>query len=140
MRSFSSGAEVVAAVGADLGYTSWRQIDQTAVDRFNEATSGSRRPMIHVPDMLVLSAISPLLKELYEVDNVASRLNYGAEIIRFHEPVQVGTALRARGSVHAAEASSAGLRVTFRMEIEAATGRQPVCVADVIVLLVGLTA
>lgn len=136
MRTFESVQAFAQAVGHDLGSTSWLTIDEERVAAFIRATNKSQTRPETVPSLMVLSAVSPLLKELYDVENVTMRINYGLDSIRFTTPVPLGSRLRAIASLRVAEATEAGYRFTIRMLIEREGSDEPVASADVIAVLV----
>jgi acyl dehydratase len=102
---------VIAAVGTEVGVSSWRTVTQDMIDKFADATDD--RQFIHVdPDraaaetpfggtiahgFLTLSLLSTLAYEsLHPVENVELSVNQGFETMRFVAPVKTGSRVRAR--------------------------------------------
>jgi acyl dehydratase len=146
---FASPAEVAAAVGQDLGPSRAVTVDQNRIDGFAAVTED--RQWIHTdPDRaaqgpygstiahgyLTLSLVSVFLEDLFEVDGVDSRINYGLNSVRFPAPVQVGSVLRASGTVLGVREKGDGMQVNLRVAVEREGGVRPVCVAEIVVLLV----
>jgi acyl dehydratase len=60
-------------------------------------------------------------------------VNYGCDKVRFPAPVPVGSRLRGRGVVQAAEAiRGEGVQVTVRISVEIEGNDKPGCVVDTI--------
>lgn len=124
-RVFASLDELRAAVGEQLGWTDWLEIDQKRIDAFAEATGDHQ--WIHVdPEraaggpfgstiahgFLTLSLIPSLTPRLFRVDGVTMGVNYGVNKVRFPAPVPVGS--RLRGTALIAEVTEAGGGVQLR--------------------------
>ncbi len=145
MTAFSSLADLTAAVGTELGTSEWHVIDQERVNLFADATEDHQ--WIHVdPERakesqfgstiahgyLTLSLIPVLAKECYSVDGIRMALNYGSEKVRFPAPVPVGTAIRARAELLAADEVPGGVQALVRFTISSEAGPKPHCVAETI--------
>ena len=146
-KSFNGVDEVVNAVGTPLGETEWLEITQEQVNQFAEATGDHQ--WIHVDverakagpfggpiahGFLTLS----LLPKFFEVaiDVVESRMgvNYGLNRVRFMAPVPVGSRLRGRMKLLAAEPIAGdGMQMTWEMTVEREGSAKPVCVAESLV-------
>src|SRR4051794_19543923 len=111
-QSFNGVDEVVHAVGTTLGETAWLEITQEHVNQFAEATGDHQ--WIHVDverarkgpyggtiahGYLTLSLIARFGDELFKVDGVTAKLNYGVNKVRFPAPVPVGRRGPPRGAV-----------------------------------------
>ena len=142
---FSSAQEVLEAVGKDLGATEWVELTQERVNKFADATDDHQ--WIHVdPERaktgpfgacvahgyLTLSLASKFLPELVAYDGLTMGVNYGCERVRFPAPVRVGSRIRGRGEVVAAEEVKGGVQVTIRITVEIEGGAKPGCVVDTI--------
>jgi len=160
VRVFNRPADVLAAVGEEVGPGSWVELTQSRVDAFAAATGD--RQWIHVdPERaaagpfggtvahgyLTLALIPMLAADVLAFEGCAARINYGTEKVRFPQPLRVGRRVRARGVVNDARqgpGSAAGsVRVILHWTVEiedpaASTGvsPKPACVADTLVLLV----
>ncbi|WP_460390553.1 MaoC family dehydratase [Actinophytocola sediminis] len=135
-------AGLLALSGTDLGVTEWRVITQDQVDSFADATGDHQ--WIHTdPERaatgpfggtiahgyLTLSLLIPLFGELLVIEDVAVRVNYGLEKVRFPAPVPVGGRVRMAGTVAAAEEVRGGVQLLLDFTVELADSDKPVCVA-----------
>lgn len=144
--SFDSVHSVLAAVGRDLGHTDWLGIDQQRINQFADATGDHQ--WIHVdPERarsgpfgatvahgyLTLSLANFFLPQLLSYQRLKMGVNYGCEKVRFPAPVKVGSRVRGRGEVVAAEAIKGdGVQVTVRITVEVEGLDKPGCVVDTI--------
>jgi acyl dehydratase len=146
-------SELLAAGERDLGSSAWWLIEQSRVDRFADATSDHQ--WIHVDatraakapfgativhGYLLLALLPGLLGEVIEVTDSAMTVNYGTEKLRFTAPVRVGSRVRLKVRLHAAEERPAGILYRLGIEIEIESGQRPALVGDVLFLAVPLTA
>ncbi|MFD3340868.1 MaoC family dehydratase [Streptomyces anthocyanicus] len=142
-RIFASADEVKAAVGEQLGYTDWQEVDQKRIDLFAEATGDHQ--WIHVdPERaaagpfggtiahgyLTLSLLPLFGPQLIRVDGVKMGVNYGTNKVRFPSPVPVGSRLRATAVVTGVEDVKGGIQVSVAFTVEREGGDKPVCVAE----------
>ncbi|MCM1974240.1 MULTISPECIES: MaoC family dehydratase [Streptomyces] len=142
-RSFASVDELKAAVGEQLGYTDWLEIDQKRIDLFAEATGDHQ--WIHVdPERaakgpfrttiahgyLTLSLLPLFGPQLMSVEGVQMGVNYGTNKVRFPAPVPVGSRLRATATIAGVEDVKGGVQVTVAFTVEREGGDKPVCVAE----------
>jgi len=142
-RIFTSADEVKAAVGEQLGYTDWLEVDQKRIDLFAEATGDHQ--WIHVdPEKaaagpfggtiahgyLTLSLLPLFGPQLIRVDGVKMGVNYGTNKVRFPSPVPVGSRLRATAAVTGVEDVKGGIQVSVAFTVEREGGDKPVCVAE----------
>ncbi|MFD6453494.1 MaoC family dehydratase [Nocardia sp. NPDC060220] len=149
MKIFQNIGEVEAAVGTHLGHSGWHTVTQDQIDLFAEATGD--RQWIHVdPDKaalgpfgttvahgyLTLSLVPHLFSQVYRIDGVQMSVNYGADRLRFPAPVPVDSKVRAGVELLTVVDSGAGHRVTTRVTVEREDGDKPVCVVDVVALVV----
>ena len=149
MRTFSGVDEFEKAVGGHLGHSGWHTITQEQVDGFADATGDHQ--WIHVdPERaaegpfggtiahgyLTLSLLPMLSKEIYRVEGLTMGVNYGANKVRFPAPVPVGSRIRAGAELLSLERGPSGARATLRVTIEREGGDRPVCVAEILSLLV----
>lgn len=149
MRVFANVEAVKNAVGEALGSSDWITIDQTMIDRFAEATGDFQ--WIHVDraraaaspfgttiahGFLTLSLLAGLSQQVYRVDNLAARLNYGCNKVRFTTPVPSGKRVRAHFKAQAAEDALQGMRLTSLATVELEGAAKPACVAELVSLLI----
>ncbi|MFE7167593.1 MaoC family dehydratase [Streptomyces sp. NPDC057616] len=142
-RIFRSVDELKAAVGEQLGYTDWLEIDQKRIDLFAEATGDHQ--WIHVdPEKaaagpfgttiahgyLTLSLLPLFGPQLMGVEGVRMGVNYGTNKVRFPAPVPVGSRLRATARISAVEDVAGGVQVAVAYTVEREGGEKPVCVAE----------
>lgn len=135
-----------AMAGRDLGASGWHDVTQERVSAFAQATEDFEP--IHVdPEaaratglegtiahgMYTLSLSVKLLYELYETRGMERWLNYGFDRVRFVAPVPVGSRIRMRGRVAAADESDAGVRLRVEETFELEDGGV-VCVAEAVYL------
>jgi acyl dehydratase len=135
-------------VGEELGPSRWLEIDQATIDAFAACT---RDPQwIHVDreraaagpfgitvahGFLTLSLCVPLLNEVSPFSSESMFLNYGVDRVRFPAPVPAGSRIRARFAVISVEEQPTGERVALRATVEREGGEKPVCVADLVLLV-----
>jgi len=142
MRSFEDVRELLAAAGADLGATAWREITQEQVDGFADTTGDHQ--WIHVDTeraaagpyggtiahgMLTLSLVPVLIGEVVSV-SATYGLHYGFEKVRFTAPVPVGSRIRAHVTVLRTAPVEGGTKATFGVTIEIEGATKPACVAE----------
>lgn len=143
---FDSVASVLAAVGTELGATDWVSVTQERINTFADATGDHQ--WIHVdPERartgpfgacvahgyLTLSLANLFLPELVSYQRLKLGVNYGCDKVRFPALVRVGSRLRGRGLVLAAEpVKGDGVQVTVRVSVEIEGMDKPGCVVDTI--------
>lgn len=142
--------EVAAAVGEHLGYSDWLEVTQERVDAFAAATDD--RQWIHVdPERaaatdfggtiahgyLTLSLLPALGAEIFDIDGVRMKINYGTNKIRFPAPVPVGCRIRCGARIQALERTPKGANLVTAYVIEIEGGERPALVAETIRVLVG---
>ncbi|MBF6620551.1 MAG: MaoC family dehydratase [Patulibacter sp.] len=131
-------------VGEELGVSDWREITQPQVDAFAELTDDHQ--WIHVDParaagtafggtivhgFLTLSLAPSFMAELFTVTHVSHGLNYGLDRVRFPAPLPVGSRLRMRATLTAADdLPDGGLQTTTTFTFEREGGDKPVCVAE----------
>ena len=144
--ALDSVAAVLAAVGQDLGATDWVPLTQERINTFADATGDHQ--WIHVdPERakdgpfgaciahgyLTLSLANLFLPQLVRYERLKLGVNYGCDKVRFPAPVKVGSRLRGRGVVQAAEAIKGdGVQVIVRISVDIEGTDKPGCVVDTI--------
>jgi acyl dehydratase len=146
---FESPADLSAAVGTALGPSSWIEIDQARIQAFADATGDQQ--WIHTdPERaasgpfgatiahgyLTLSLVPLMTAELLEVHGITAAINYGADRLRFVQPVLVGSRVRAVGEITGVDAGSSGTRLSYRVTVEIEGAGRPALVVDTITLYV----
>lgn len=145
-QCFDSVEAVLAAAGQDLGATAWIELTQQRINTFADATGDHQ--WIHVdPERaktgpfgacvahgyLTLSLANLFLPELVSYQRLKMGVNYGCDKVRFPAPVKVGSRLRGRGEVLAAErVKGDGVQLTVRISVEIEGADKPGCVVDTI--------
>jgi acyl dehydratase len=129
--------------GADLGPGDWLEITQERVDAFADATGDHQ--WIHVdPERarggpfggtiahgyLTLALIISLWTQLLRIEGVAMAVNYGLNRVRFPAPVPVGSQIRLRARVAAAEEVPGGVQLTVGFTMELRGSDKPAVVAE----------
>src|ERR1700686_652448 len=124
MRHFGSLDELAAAVGEELGASDWHVVDQGQITAFAQATGDhqwihtdvvraeqgpSGHPIAH--GSLTLARTPLLVHEVYAVGGVRMAINYGANRVRFPQPLCSGGSVRASVRLDSAEAVAGGLQV-----------------------------
>lgn len=142
-RTFATVDELRAAVGEQLGYSDWVEIEQKRIDLFAEATGDHQ--WIHVdPEKaatgpfgttiahgyLTLSLLPLFGPQLIKVEGVKMGVNYGTNKVRFPAPVPVGSRLRATAQITGVEDVAGGVQVAVAFTVEREGGDKPVCVAE----------
>ena len=142
-RIFTSVDDLKAAVGEQLGYTDWLEVDQKRIDLFAEATGDHQ--WIHVdPEKaaagpfgttiahgyLTLSLLPLFGPQLISVEGVKMGVNYGTNKVRFPAPVPVGSRVRATATITSVDEVPGGVQVATAFTVEREGGDKPVCVAE----------
>jgi acyl dehydratase len=141
---FRSAEDFKAAVGRQLGPTSWLTIDQERINAFAGATGDHQ--WIHVDTerakagpyggtiahgYLTLSLVNHFLPQLIRPEGMKLGINYGCDRVRFPSVVRSGTRVRAHGEIVGAEDVGGGaVQVKIRVSVETESGERPACVAD----------
>ncbi len=142
---FETADAILAAVGQPLGESQWVTITQERINQFADATDDHQ--WIHVDaerakdgpfgvciahGYLTLSLASRFLPEIVDV-RMKMGVNYGCDKVRFPAPVPVGSRIRGRGDLIAAERTKdGGVQATIRVTVEIDGGAKPACIADTI--------
>jgi len=149
MLEVEKPADMKAHIGKPVGTSEWVLVDQAMIDKFAEATGDHQ--WIHVDverakkempggktiahGYLTLSLIPWLTGGMLRVDGVTRGINYGSNKIRFTNMVQVGSRVRARQKLVAAEPRAGGMQLTNEVTIEIDGQQRPACVAETISLI-----
>ena len=135
-------AELSAYVGKELGFTEWREVTQERVNTFADAADDHQ--WIHVdPEraaegpfgapiahgFLTLSLIIPLQTELFDVDGVTTKVNYGLDKVRFVSPVKVSDRIRLTAVIAEVIEVPGGVQVVIDETIEIEGGSKPALIA-----------
>jgi acyl dehydratase len=142
--------ELKAHAGDDVGVSDWHEVTQAEIDAFADATGDHQ--WIHVdPErakdtpfggtiahgLYTLSLGPQLSYSLFEVQGVAFGLNYGYNKVRYPAPLPVGSKVRMRAVLTAADDIPGGLQMTVTQTFEREGGDKPVCVAESVARIYG---
>lgn len=147
MKIFQTLAELAACTGQEVAVSDWITITQQQVNLFAEATGD--RQWIHVDvekatagpfggpiahGFLTLSLLPRFFESSFDITGSRMGVNYGLNKVRFTSPVPVGSRLRARMKLLAAEAIAGdGMQMTWEVTVEREGSAKPVCVAESLV-------
>ncbi|KAA0931390.1 MaoC family dehydratase [Streptomyces apricus] len=142
-RIFTSAEELKAAVGEQLGYSDWVEIDQKRIDLFADATGDHQWIHVDAPraaagpfgttiahGYLTLSLLPLFGPQLLTVEGVKMGVNYGTNKVRFPSPVPVGSRLRATARITDVVEVAGGVQVSVGFTVEREGGEKPACVAE----------
>jgi acyl dehydratase len=149
VKVFAGLEDLETAVGTHLGLSRWHTVTQAQIDGFARATGDQQ--WIHVDEAkaadgpfgctiahgyLTLSLVSLMTSEIYTVEGVGMRINYGLEKVRFPAPTPVGSRLQAGAELLELVATPAGSRALVTVTVNREGSDKPVCVADTVTLIV----
>jgi acyl dehydratase len=132
-------------VGDVYGPSSWRDVPQSRIDAFADATDDHQ--WIHVdPERakdgpfgttiahgyLTLSLLPAASYEVVPRQGGSMSINYGLNKVRFPAPVPVGSRVRATFEVVDLDEQEWGGQATMKATIEREGGDKPVCVAELV--------
>jgi acyl dehydratase len=138
-------------IGRELGVSDWFTVDQERINQFAQCTGDHQ--WIHVDieraqrespfgttiahGYLTLSLLPAMQSSVGTLpDGVKAALNYGADRVRFINPVKAGARIRDRITLVAAEDKGAGrLLMTTRHTVEIEGEEKPAMVADTLTML-----
>lgn len=137
-------ADLQGLIGTELGPTDWHEVTQDEINVFADLTGDHQ--WIHVDPELAAAgpfgktvahglfslALAPgMAGELMDHDGFAHSLNYGYDRIRFPSPVLVGSRLRMRMTIVAAdEVPGGGVQLRVSQSVEREGHEKPVLVAE----------
>jgi len=148
--NFAHPDELRDHVGAEIGVSAWHTIDQATINTFAEATGDHQwihvdpaRAAKEVPGgktiahgFLLLSLYPALTSEFFAVAQNSYTLNYGLERARFTAMVPVGSRVRLRQTIAAAQKTKdGGVRLTLEGTLELEGSERPAVVAQTIRLI-----
>ncbi|MCI4012104.1 MaoC family dehydratase [Brevibacterium sp. ZH18] len=149
MRTLNGIDEIESLVGTELGSSEWATIDQAAINTFADVTDDHQ--WIHIDEQraaegpykstivhgfFTLSLIPKFSSEIFTIEGVSIRVNYGLNKVRFAQPVPVNSRLRGTVSVKEVTRGDKGTQVVLKHVIEIEGEERPACIAEVVTLLV----
>ncbi|MFT4188808.1 MAG: MaoC family dehydratase [Aeromicrobium sp.] len=147
-RVFASLDEFKAAVGTELGTSGWLTVTQERINTFADATGDHQ--WIHCdPEKaaqgpfgttiahgyLTLSLLPTFAEQIYDVQGLAMGVNYGANKVRFPDPVPVGSRLRATATLKETADIPIGTQATISFVVEREGAAKPAVVAEVVYVM-----
>lgn len=146
MKVLKKPADLLPLVGEEIGASSWLTIDQPMIDAFAHATGDLQ--WIHVDvdraarempggrtiahGYLIVSLLPRLAPEILTVEQRSRSINYGSNKVRFTNTVPVGSAIRLKQKIAAAEPVKGGVRVNWDCTMEIQGSDRPALVAETI--------
>jgi len=130
-------------VGKDLGYTDYREITQAQINTFADATDDHQwihtdvekakdgpfgAPIAH--GFLTLSLVIPLWSELFDVEGVKTKVNYGLDRVRFTNPVKAGSKVRMHSTISEVTEVKGGVQIKTNNTIEIEGEERPAVIAE----------
>lgn len=149
MQTFHGIDELEKAVGTHLGHSEWTTVTQEQIDLFAEATGDHQ--WIHTDPAraakgpfgatvahgyLTLSLVTMLVEQTVRLEGLTMGVNYGSNKVRYPAPLPSGSRVRAATELVGLKRGSNGAQATFRVTVEREGGDKPVCVAEIVSLLV----
>lgn len=149
MRTINGIDEFESLIGQELGTSEWLTMDQDAINTFADVTGDHQ--WIHVDEaraaegpygativhgFFTLSLIPKFSSEVFTIEGVSIRVNYGLNKVRFLQPVVVGSRLRGKVEVKDVIRGEKGTQVILKQTIEIDGQERPACIAEVVTLLV----
>jgi acyl dehydratase len=142
MTTTAAYADAPSLSGTDLGWTDWLEITQDRVNVFADAVDDHQ--WIHVdPErakdgpfggaiahgFLSLSLATRFWSELFDLEGVTTKVNYGLEKVRFVSPVKVGARVRMNAVIAEVSEVRGGYQFTVDQTFEVEGGNKPAVVA-----------
>src|SRR3954463_8294089 len=141
-------ADLKAHIGKAIGTSDWVLVDQAMINAFADATGDHQ--WIHVDverakkempggrtiahGYLTLSLLPRLGDTIYRIRNTSRAINYGANKVRFTNPVPSGSRVRLHYTLKQVEDIKGGVRLTFDSTVELEGGDKPALVAEAVFL------
>jgi acyl dehydratase len=138
-------AELPTLEGTSLGSSGWLDVSQERINTFADATDDHQ--YIHVdPErakdgpfgttiahgFLTLSLVVPLWGDLLELTDVATRVNYGLDKVRFTAPVPSGSRVRLTATLTTVTEVKGGFQLHIAGTIEIEGQERPAVVVEFI--------
>ncbi len=135
-------ADLANAAGTDLGYSEYRNVPQDQINTFADATDDHQwihtdpekaksgpfgGPIAH--GYLTLSLQIAFWSELFDVDGVSTKVNYGLEKVRFPSPVPVDSKIRMKATIAEVEEVKGGYQIAVDQVIEVEGAAKPAVVS-----------
>lgn len=140
--------EIESTSERELGISDWHTVTQEHVNRFADATGDHQ--WIHIdPEMakqgpfggtiahgyLSLSLLPMLLAQVMSVSDAKMGINYGADKVRFINPVPVGARVRAKARLIEGNRKGDGVLYKVGVELEIEGNDKPAMVGEVLYMV-----
>jgi acyl dehydratase len=145
MRVIDTPQHMKNHIGEEFGVSDWVTVDQAMIDKFAEATGDHQwihvdvdRARTEMPGgktiahgFLTLSLVPRLSATIWRLERRTRGINYGMNKLRFTAPVPVGSRVRLRQKLLAADdVKDGGVRMTFENVVEIEGQAQPALIAE----------
>jgi len=142
MTTTAAYADAASLAGTDLGFTDWLEVTQERVNLFADATDDHQ--WIHVdPEraaqgpfggpiahgFLSLSLTVKFWSDLFDLEGVSTKVNYGLDKVRFVSPVAVGARIRGGAVIAEVTEVPGGYQFAVDQTIEIEGAAKPAVVA-----------
>lgn len=142
MTTIVSYADLAQLMGKELGYSQWREVTQAQINQFAEAADDHQwihtdperaaegpfgTPIAH--GFLTLALLIPMQQEIFDVEGVSTKINYGLDRVRFVSPVKVGSKVRMAATVAEVGEVTGGYQLMIDATIEIKDSQRPAVVA-----------
>lgn len=147
-RVFDTLDDFIAAAGEELGTSDWITVTQEQINTFADATGDHQ--WIHVdPERaaegpfgatiahgyLTLSLLPVFSSQIYDVKGLAMGVNYGANKVRFPNPVPVDSRLRATATLKETADIPIGTQAVISFVVEREGAEKPALIAEVVYVM-----
>ncbi len=147
-RVFDTLDDFIAAAGQELGTSDWVTVTQDQINTFADATGDHQ--WIHVdPERaaegpfgstiahgyLTLSLLPVFSAQIYDVKGLAMGVNYGANKVRFPNPVPVDSRLRATATLKETAEIPIGTQAVITFVVEREGAEKPALIAEVVYVM-----
>ncbi|HPU13721.1 MAG TPA: MaoC family dehydratase [Aeromicrobium sp.] len=145
---FETLADLKAVAGQEIGTSDWIDVTQERINKFAEATGDHQ--WIHTdPELaakgpfgktiahgyLTLSLLPVFAEQIYSVKSVIMGVNYGANKVRFPNPVPVDSRVRATATLKETTDIAIGTQVVFTFVVQIEGVEKPACIAEVVYVM-----
>jgi acyl dehydratase len=127
VTAFARPADLLGAVGTDLGTTPWVTVEQSRFQQFAAAVPAA--PGLAEP-YLALALTNLFMPELLDIEQAAMGVNYGTNAVRFPRRLAPGERIRGRAALTAAEPIAGGVQAVVTLTVEIDGAPAPACVVE----------
>src|SRR5699024_10451108 len=149
MRTLNGIDEIESLIGTELRSSQWVTMHHDAINTFADVTDDHQ--WIHVDaaraaegpygativhGFFTLALIPKFSSEIFAIEGVSMKINYGLNKVRFLQPVVVGSRLRGTVEVGDVIRGQKGTQLILNPTIEIEGEQRPACIAEVVTLLI----